>query len=160
MDKQFMFDQLAERIRASAEVATREHEAAAAEAKEGATADEKRADARVALEFSNLAHAQGERARAALQDLAVLERFRAPAGSERINLGSIVEVEDGDDGRTLLLAPVGAGIELTMPGGDGYLTVVTTSSPLGRALIGQGLDDTVEISVAGQPREWTVTYIS
>jgi transcription elongation GreA/GreB family factor len=160
MDKQFMVEQLAARIRESAAVAMREHEAAAAEARDGATPDEKRADARVAVEFSNLARAQGHRAHAALDDLAVLESFRPPtltAARPQIGMGTILEVEDGDEGRTIFLAPVGAGIELTMPDGDGYVTVVTPHSPLGKAILGRRVGDTVEVVVKGEPREWTVT---
>lgn len=161
MDKQFMLEQLMQRIRASAQVALREHEAAAVEAREGATPDEKRADARVALEFSQLAEAQGRRAHAALDDLARLESFRPAPTGPRVTLGHILEIEDGDEGRTLFLAPVGAGIDLTMPDGDGYVTVVTPASPLGKAVMGCRLGDTVEVSAgASEPREWTVTFIA
>jgi transcription elongation GreA/GreB family factor len=163
MDKQFMVAQLVERIRASVDVAKREQEAAAAEARDGASADEKRADSRVALEFSSLAQAQGRRASAALDELGQLESFRpSPISTSRpqVAMGAIIEVEDGDEGRTIFLAPVGAGIELTMPDGDGFVTVVTPSSPLGRAVLGRAVGDTVEVTVKGEPREWTVTFIA
>jgi transcription elongation GreA/GreB family factor len=133
MDKQFMVAQLAARIRDTLQVALREQEAAAIEARDGATPSEKRDDARIALEFSNLA--------------------------SRVRLGDIVEIEDGATGRTIFLAPAGAGIELTMPEGDGFVTVVTPASPLGKALIGRELGDSVEISVRGEERDWTVTFI-
>jgi transcription elongation GreA/GreB family factor len=162
MDKQFMVEQLARRIRESAEVAMREREAAALEAREGATPDEKRADARVAMEFSSLARAQDRRATAALDELAKLEAFTLPKpskGESKVAVGHILEIEDGDEGRTIFLAPVGAGIELTMPDGDGFVTVVTPFSPLGKAIVGRRLGDTVEIEVKGEAREWTVTFI-
>jgi transcription elongation GreA/GreB family factor len=159
MDKQFMVEQLATRIRDSVEVAMREHEAAATEAREGATPDEKRADARVALEFSNLAAAQARRASAALDDLAVIEAFRPAKAGARVEVGTIIEIEDGDQGRTVFLAPVGAGIELTMPDGDGFVTVVTPASPLGKAILGCRVGDTVEVVVKGEPREWSVTFV-
>jgi transcription elongation GreA/GreB family factor len=161
MDKRFMIEQLATRIRESVQVAMREHEAAAAEAREGASPDEKRADARVALEFSNLAHAQGRRASAGLDELALLDAFQLPkASTSSVAVGTIVEIEDGDEGRTVFLAPVGAGIELTMPDGDGFVTVVTPSSPLGKAILGRRVGDTVEVVVKGEPREWTVTFLA
>lgn len=160
MDKQFMLEQLAGRIRESAQVAMREQEAAATEAREGATPDEKRADARVALEFSSLAHAQGRRASAALDELAAVEGFRPGAVGPRIAVGNILEIEAGDEGRTIFLAPAGAGIELTMPDGDGFVTVVTPRSPLGKAMLGCRLGDTVEVVVKGEPREWTVTFVA
>ncbi|MFT3924117.1 MAG: GreA/GreB family elongation factor [Myxococcales bacterium] len=159
MDKQFMIDQLANRIRESVQVAMREQEAAALEARDGATPSEKRDDARVALEFSNLAKAQGRRANAALDDLAVIEAFRPRKTGSRITTGDVVEIEDGDLGRTVFLAPVGAGIELTMPDGDGFVTVVTPASPLGKAIMGRQVGDTVEVTVKGDEREWTITFI-
>ena len=161
MDKKFMVEQLAARIRESAQVAMRERAAAAAEAREGASPDEKRADGRVALEFSNLARAQGRRADNALDDLALLDGFRPPPLPARapVALGAIIEVEDGEEGRTIFLAPCGAGIELTMPDGDGFLTVVTPASPLGRAMMGRRIGDTVEVVVKGEPKEWTLTYV-
>lgn len=157
-----MVEQLASRIRETVQVAMREHEAAATEARDGASADEKRADGRVALEFAGLARAQGQRASAALDDLAVLEGFHPTCctEAERIKMGAIIEVEDGDEGRTIFLAPVGAGMELTMPDGDGFVTVVTPASPLGKAILGRTLGDTVEVSVKGETREWTVTFVA
>lgn len=159
MDKQFMVAQLAARIRDSLQVALREQEAAAREARDGATPSEKRDDSRTALEFSNLASAQGQRARAAREDLARIERFRPGSSGDCVRLGDIVEIEDGEVGRTIFLAPVGAGVELTMPEGDGFVTVVTPASPLGKALIGRELGDVVEISLHGKERDWTVTFI-
>jgi transcription elongation GreA/GreB family factor len=159
MDKQFMVDQLAARIRDTLDVALREQEAAALEAREGASPSEKRDDARTALEFSNLARAQGRRALAAQEELSRIESFRPRSAGERVTLGDIVEIEDGETGRTIFLAPVGAGIELTMPDGDGFVTVVTPASPIGKAIIGREIGDTVEISVKGDERDWTVTYI-
>ena len=51
-----------------------------------------------------------------LAELAALQTFR-PArivGSGPVALGAIVEVEDGEQGRTFFLAPVGAGVETGM----------------------------------------------
>jgi transcription elongation GreA/GreB family factor len=161
MNKRFMVEQLAARIRESAQVAMRERAAAAAEARAGASPDEKRADGRVALEYSNLARAQGLRAGNALDELAVLESFNPPPLAPRspVSMGAIVEVEDGEEGRTIFLAPVGAGIELTMPDGDGFLTVVTPASPLGKVMLGRRVGDSIEVTVKGDLREWTVTYV-
>ncbi len=161
MDKQFLVEQLAERLRESATVARRAGQAAAEVAREGATPAEKREDARVALEFSGLAKGQTARAARVAAELSTLEIFRpaklAPRGP--IALGAVVEVEDEAQGRTFFLAPVGAGIELTGPGGDGFLSVVTPVSPIGRAVIGKRVGDTVEVMVQDEAREWTITYV-
>jgi transcription elongation GreA/GreB family factor len=77
---------------------------------------------------------------------------------ERIGLGTIVEVEDGEGGKTLFLAPAGAGEELTGPDGDGFLSVVTPGSPFGRALMGKRVGDVIEVTVAGELTEWEVVF--
>ena len=90
-----------------------------------------------------------------------MRRFRS---SDRIGVGALVDVrvedEDGEDERTLFLLPVGAGVELPGPGGDGFITVVTPGSPVGKALSGAQIDDCFEIVVDGGDREWTVVDIS
>lgn len=80
-----------------------------------------------------------------------------PRGA-RIAIGARVEVEDEGMGRTSFLAPVGAGVELAGPGGDGFPSVVTPLSPVGKAVLGRRGGETVEVTVQGEPREWTITY--
>jgi transcription elongation GreA/GreB family factor len=161
MDKRFLVEQLATRLRESASVARKAEKAAATEAREGATPAEKREDARVALEQGGLARGQADRAARVNAELSTLDVFRPsrPANGT-IALGAIVEVEDGSQGRTFFLAPVGAGVELTGPDGDGFLSVVTPQSPIGRAVLGKRAGDTVEVTVQGEIREWTITYVS
>jgi transcription elongation GreA/GreB family factor len=91
----------------------------------------------------------------------MLDKFRPGRfpPNAAVGIGAIVEVEDGAEGRTLFLAPAGAGIELTGPGGDGFLSVVTPSSPIGRAVLGRRVGDTIEVVVNGESSEWTVTYV-
>lgn len=161
MDKGFLVEQLTEHLRTTARMARVAMEAAIKEAREGATAAERREDSRVSQENSGLALGHRARLDRVAADLVALEKFRpgrvAPKGP--VLIGAVVEVEDGAEGRTLFLAPVGAGIELTGPGGDGFLSVVTPSSPIGRALLGRAVGDTLEIVVNGERREWTVMYI-
>jgi transcription elongation GreA/GreB family factor len=161
MDKQFLVEQLAERLRESVAVARRASQAAAEIARDGATPAEKREDARVALEFSSLAKGQTARAARVATELSALEVFRPAklAPKSAIAVGAVVEVEDGEQGRTFFLAPVGAGIDLTGPGGDGFLSVVTPISPIGKAVLGRRVGDTVEVMVQDEAREWTITYV-
>lgn len=161
MDKRFLVDQLCERLRESMAVARKVGAAAAEEARDGATAAEKREDARVALENAGLARGQRERASRTQAELSLLETFRPGklAANAPIALGAVVEVEDEAQGRTFFLAPVGAGVELTGPGGDGFLSVVTPKSPVGRAVIGKRVGDTVEVEVQGEMRDWTITFV-
>jgi len=163
MDKRQLVEQLSEQLRSTAKVAAEAKESAAHEARFGATPAEKRMDARVALEYANLAQAQGRRERRALGELEVLARFSPGRFSEQapIAAGAIVEVEDEESGqgRTFFLAPVGAGITLTGPGGDGQLSVVTPASPIGRAVLGRRVGDVIEVTVKDETREWTITYV-
>ena len=66
-------------------------------------------------------------------------------------LGAIVDMstedEEGFAERTFFVLPVGAGTELTGPGGDGFLSVITPASPVGRALMGRKAGDVVEVEI-------------
>jgi transcription elongation GreA/GreB family factor len=161
VDKDALVAQLTERLRAAIRVAEQARDAAEEEAREGATPAEKREDARTALEFQSLAKGQAQRATRARSALATLNGFRPrPLNrSEPIALGAVVEVEHGGGGFTLFLAPVGAGEELTGPGGDGFLSVVTPASPIGRAVLGRRVGESFETRLAGELREWTITHV-
>src|SRR5512139_628253 len=162
MDKGFLIEQLAQHLRETARTARLAMQAANTEAREGATPAERREDSRVAQENSGLARGHRARLERATSELAMLERFRPPRFSPKspVGVGAVVEVEDGAEGRTLFLAPVGAGIELTGPGGDGFLSVVTPSSPIGRAVLGRRVGDVVEVTVDGELREWQIAFVS
>lgn len=163
MDKAYLVDQLAQQLKNSVRIALEAGNAAAEEARDGATAAEKREDARVAIEFAGLAKGQKERAKRAQDQLSMIELFRPGKFAARapIAIGAIVEIEDPDEGegRTFFLAPAGAGITLTGPGGDGYLSVVTPVSPIGKAVLGRRVGDIIDVTVAGDLREWTITYV-
>ena len=161
MDKLALVAQLASRIQQVATIAQRAVVDAATAARDGATPSEKRDDGRVALEFQSLAKGQSHRVEKANAELAALEHFRPQplARKARITVGAVVEVEDGAAGRTFFLAPVGAGVELTGPDGDGFLSVVTPTSPIGRAVLGRSVGDTVQVDVPGDIKEWTITYV-
>lgn len=163
MDKRVLVDQLINQLQTSARAALSAHDAAASEAKEGATPDEKREDARAAHQLQSFGKASQGRARQALADADSLASFKPLAldGKARISVGAIVEIEDADsgEGRTFFLAPVGAGVTLTGPGGDGHLSVVTPVSPIGKAVIGKRSGEVVDVTVDGDVREWQITYV-
>jgi transcription elongation GreA/GreB family factor len=163
MDKKELVAQLVDQLEASARAAFAARDAAAAEARDGATPDEKREDARAAHQLQTLGRAQQSRAQQALADATALATFRPGPmpGTAAIAVGAIVEIEDDEsgEGRTFFLAPVGAGITLAGPGGDGHLSVVTPMSPLGRAVLGRRAGDVVDITVEREVREWRITYV-
>jgi len=143
-------------------VAVREMHAAADAAREGADAKTKREDARMSLEYGALASGQRRRVQRGKSMLAALDKF-TPGRIRRdgkVRVGSIVEIEDEDGyGKTFFLAPAGAGVELTGPGGDGLLIVVTPNSPVGKAVIGCEVGDDIDVTVEGKTHSWEITWV-
>lgn len=148
MDKVFLTTQLATKLKAIYEQALRASEDARTEAKTGAPR---------AVNLAAATRQRLEAAQAAWEAVADFKPVPLKKG-ERIGLGALVELEDGEGGKTLFMAPAGAGEELTGPGGDGFLHVVTPGSPIGKGLMGKKVGDVVEVMVKGELTEWEVVY--
>lgn len=148
MDKSFLVEQLGAKIREQAQATLRAATDAGQEARTGAA------------RAVNLARATQVRTEAARATLDALDAFRVRPfkRGEPLGVGAVVEIEDGDAGRTLFLAPVGAGEELAGPGGDGVFQVVTPVSPIGKAIVGKRVGDVIEVMVKGELSEWTITW--
>lgn len=163
MDKLALVAQLISKVRQSVGVAEREMVAAADAAAHGEEDKARREDSRMALEYSALAAGQAKRAEQAHFVLAQLESFRpGPIGRNgKVEVGALIEIEDEETrhGRTLFIAPAGAGIELTGPDGDGFLSVITPTSPIGRAAHGRQLGDSFDVTVDGESRSWEITWV-
>ncbi len=83
MDKRFLIEQLSDKLRESAHIARKAGQAAAEEARDGATAAEKRENARVAQEYAGLARGQAARAGKTMAELSTLEAFRPDPSAQR-----------------------------------------------------------------------------
>lgn len=112
---------------------------------EGATHPEARAendkDTR-GLEQSYLARGQAQRVaelEAAVHDVAVFKP-RVFTAKDPISLGALVVIEEDGARRSYFVAPGGGGSVLA-----GDVQVITTVSPLGRALLGKRTGDEVEL---------------
>lgn len=164
MDKQALIDQLAARLRGALRTTRDASSEALDAARFNATEQEKKVDGRHALEFGALASGHARRERQLAEELEALARLRPKALGTRdpIALGALVEIEDEDthEGRTFIVLPVGAGHELTVPDGDGVLSVVTPVSPIGRAVMGRRVGDVAEVTTNGEVREWTITWVA
>lgn len=169
LDKKHLLAQLIERLQHSDRVAHRAEADAREAASSLATESEKREDGRAAIEFGSLATGQAARARRLAEELQALTAFaEAPfprfGRSSPVALGAIVDVatedDDGPAERTFFVLPAGAGSELTGPDGDGFLSVITPASPVGRALMGRRAGETAEVTLAGEVREWTVLDVA
>ena len=150
MDKTFLVAQLNAKLKALSIQAQRFSAETVAEAKTGAD------------RAINLSKATTNRSATAIEATFALESFRAKPLKPRdpISLGAVVEIEDGNAGKTLFIAPAGAGEELTGPDGDGYFHVVTPQAPLGKALMGKRVGDVVETMIKGELTEWTITFVA
>lgn len=157
---------------AGAVAVARQAEVAAAELTDTVRSEARsRDDAKSAIDSGRMAAAHRQRRERARNEIETLIAFAAnglkrfPPGS-KVALGAMVDVqiEDLDAGsteeRTLFILPVGAGAELAGPGGDGYISVITPASPVGRALTGGSVGDSFETSIAGDEREWTIVDVS
>ena len=79
---------------------------------------------------------------------------RAFAEDAAIGVGALVAVDDDGRARQFLIAGHGGG--LTLPG---QVTVVTPSSPIGRALLGRRVDEDCEVDLGGGLRTLSITAI-
>lgn len=161
MDKASLLAQVVARVQQALDIAHKTASGSREAAQTIADEKEKKADARAGLEFGALATGHEKRARQLHAELEALGQVRLRPFGRRdpVDLGAVVEVEDGQEGRTFFVLPVAAGSEITGPGGDGVLTVVSAASPMGRAVLGRRVGESVEVMVQGEPREWTITYV-
>lgn len=145
------------------EVALAAAQAAHAAAIEGATHEEARPendkDTR-GLEQSYLARGQAQRVaelEAGVAEVTALA-LRVFGAGDPVALSALVDVDetvgDADVAHAYFLAPHGGGSVLT-----GGVQVVTTSSPIGRALLGRRVDDEVELRLPGKLRTLVITAI-
>ncbi len=149
--------------------AAREAEVGVAEAAETLRGEARsRDDAKGASEFGRMASDHRDRRERAKAEVDTLLRFaerglRSLPPDAKAGLGALVDVsiedETGTEERTYFLLPVGAGTELLGPGGDGFISVVTPESPVGRGLMGAAVGDGLEISTREHDREWTVVDV-
>ena len=146
----------------------RKAEVASAEVAESIQREGRRKeDARSAAEFGRSSAAQKARRERAKREVDTLIGFAAVLPSfpphAKISLGALIDVsvetEQGSEERTLFLLPVGAGTELSGPGGDGFISVITPASPVGSALMGAFAGDSFDITIGGHDREWTVVDV-
>jgi transcription elongation GreA/GreB family factor len=131
--------------------------AAHAAATEGAIGDEARPendkDTR-GLEQSYLARGHAQRV-ADLETAVSVIASMSVGPMQKVAVGACVVVEEEGRKRTLFVAAHGGGLRL---GGD--VTVVTPTSPMGRALHGKGADDDCELVAAGAQRTLTIVEIA
>lgn len=128
-----------------------------------ATDDEHRAEHKYdtfKLESSFLARGQAKRVEeltGALDSLQMLPLKKLPAGSP-IQLGALIRLK-ADDGecRTLLFGSAAGGETIVVKGEE--ITVVTSGSPLGQALLGKVVGDHFDIRIGKTTHAYTVVSV-
>ncbi len=159
LDKRWLVDLI--RAQIDEEMATLV--AAAKATQEAATHEEARPendkDTR-ALEQSYLARGQAARVED-LQELATRLKFlELPAYGEDDPIGpaALVGVEVDDEESMFFLVPVGGGRKLALP--DREVTVVTTTSPVGRALLGKEVGDEFDLTIGPRKRRYVILSVA
>lgn len=128
-----------------------------AAATEGAIADDARPendkDTR-GLEQSYLARGHAQRV-ADLEAAVAAIAAMSTAAATRVSIGALVSIEEDDRVRQLFVAGHGGGLVLSTD-----ITVVTPTSPMGKALLGKQVDDECELVAGGAQRTLVITDVS
>ncbi len=138
--------------------------AAARESFATATDDEHRAEHKYdtfKLESSFLARGQAKRVEeltAALDSLQMLPVKRLRSRSP-VQLGALVRLRADDGGLRVLLFGSAAGGETIVVSGE-EVTVVTSGSPLGQAVMGKTAGDRIEIRIGNAAHTYTVESVA
>ena len=112
-----------------------------------------------ALENSYLANGQVKR----LQELDAaydyLKKLSQPASTDTVQEGHLVVLEDENGKRQqVLLSKLGGGIKAYVSGST--YQVLSLQTPLAKAILGSGLDETAEIQIQGKEIEYQIVKIS
>lgn len=112
---------------------------AALDSREESISEESRAENKYDTHAQEAAYLAEGQARLATELAAGIAAWRSfalpPEGHSRVQLGSLVTLKVGPRTDHLLLGPSNGGLALTHDGVE--ITVVTPTSPIGRALLGQ-----------------------
>lgn len=148
--------ELAQRLQRDLDVLEAAHRATLEAATHEEAKPENDKDTR-ALEQSYLARGQAmriEEMRRAVGEVGAMT-VGATGDASAVGLGALVEADEDGTARWLYVAAHGGGIALA----SGRVQVVTTSSPLGRALVGREVGDAVEVDAGGRTRTLEIVEI-
>ena len=97
-----------------------------------------------ALEASYVAQGQANRAQDLRRSIETYRQLSPPSDSNTIRLASLITIED-ESGcqKKVFIGPMEGGLRITTGSGD--VMVITPASPLGKALIGRTVGDSVQI---------------
>jgi transcription elongation GreA/GreB family factor len=163
LDKQSLFDEVLGRLKAQLEELTRAQKATQA----GVTHEDNRAEGDKDMRSTEASYvARGQAARVEQLGDEVREvqavRVRKFTDESPLAWGALFSLEaSGGVTSHHLLLPAGAGLRLqrTLGALEIEISVVSSRSPLGQALLGARLGDSVSLDRADLSREWDVTEV-
>lgn len=137
--------------------------AAAQRAIETATSEESEAENKYdtfGLEASYLAHGQSKRVAECETDLITFKKLKVTErlADEPVSIGSLVTLEDEKSVLQLVfISPVAGGLKVKYK--KNIITLVTPSSPIGRAIISSRLGDEIEVNPGEEKKYYQITDI-
>jgi transcription elongation GreA/GreB family factor len=89
-------------------------------------------------------------------ELRTLRNLRPPLDSQRVAQGCVVGLgpEDGEPEEFYFLLPVCGGMEVPAQGGGGVVRVITSGTPIAKALLGKAFGDEVALPTASPRGAW------
>ncbi|MDD2853794.1 MAG: GreA/GreB family elongation factor [Desulfuromonadaceae bacterium] len=113
----------------------------------------------LALEASYVAQGQANRAQELRRSIEIYKQVVLPRGNANIRLLSLVTQEDdAGDLKRVFIGPVEGGRRITTKSGN--VMVITPASPLGNALIGKTIDDSIDIKIGESTASYLVIEIA
>ncbi len=159
MNKQLLHDKIIQVLEEAHQSAT----AAALQAHDTATNKASVAENKYdtfGLEASYLAHGQAKRVAEYEAGLVAYKSLGAVSFSEGslVELGALIQLEDEEGiSQCLFLGPSAGGLKFNFE--DTEITLITTSSPLGQALVGHCVGDEVEMKLSDQNKSYEIIAI-
>jgi transcription elongation GreA/GreB family factor len=158
MQKKELLNAVVAKLVEELEIYLRAAQAAHAEATHEQNKAESKYDTR-GLEASYLARGQSRQAaemEAAIREFKALE-VRTFARNDLIDVGALVELEQGKERSLYFVGPRAGGTEVTHE--DREILVITPQSPLGSQLIGKKQGERLQLSLAGGRNQYRVRAV-
>ncbi len=158
LKKKVVIQKIIEKLRRELSLYDKAARAAHAEATHEQSKAENKYDTR-GLEASYLARGQS---RQAAELIAAIEQFeklsvRDFAGNDLIDLGAVVEIQQGGEKNLYILGPRSGGTEVVV--GKKEFLVITPFSPLGQKIVGKRLEELKEFVLPGSTVKFSVNAI-
>lgn len=111
-----------------------------------------------ATEANYLADGQRQRLTELEQELELLAEINIKRQAKVVSIGSLVDIKLNGQTRKYFIAPTAGGTMLNIDGE--VVLVISVFSPIGDAVLGLSGDDTFEIEIKGEMREYEVVSFS